>query len=381
MREGKARWITVKEFFFGADNTLPYAALELLGGEEKALVRLSGDGRILRLTKCAEEVLKLSAMELVFGVLAPVHRQQLRDMLASHKPCSFLEKFHGTSLYEVTAIPTEEGALLLLTPWEKQTAMDLRLQLDMRSWIQNIEIAAFLQRGQQPETYDTIHRQVCRIERLLEHIEFMKQSAEQRLQPAFQRSSLTELCMRAAAEFMEASGIPVEVSVPEQLFVVCDEKLLLRALLNLLTNAKQASRIWISVSHRPDHTGGSDGIYIIKVEDNGPGVPMEEIDTLYHGWKKTVSLDNLHRFGEESQPGLGIPLVHLVAEYHYGSLLYEQRKEGGARFIFSFPDGLMADPFVLECMLEPDYDRLIKNELSVLDEVREESRSHSSLEG
>ena len=33
MREGKARWITVKEFFFGADNTLPYAALELLGGE------------------------------------------------------------------------------------------------------------------------------------------------------------------------------------------------------------------------------------------------------------------------------------------------------------------------------------------------------------
>jgi PAS domain S-box-containing protein len=108
-----------------------------------------------------------------------------------------------------------------------------------------------------------------------------------------------------------------------------DESMVVRIVENLLVNAAKhtppTATIWVGAI-RVD-----DGV-ILRVEDDGPGVPAEERDRLFEPFER----------GERSAPspglGVGLSLVARFAEAHGGRSWVEDRVGGGASFRVLFPD-------------------------------------------
>jgi two-component system, LuxR family, sensor kinase FixL len=102
---------------------------------------------------------------------------------------------------------------------------------------------------------------------------------------------------------------------------------------NLVRNAFEAVRgreggeIVVSTSLDDRHL-------LLSVEDNGPGIPPEMIDSLFQAFKT----------GKRSGMGLGLAISRTIAQSHGGELLVDPGGSGrGARFAVRLPS-LGADP-------------------------------------
>ncbi len=97
-----------------------------------------------------------------------------------------------------------------------------------------------------------------------------------------------------------------------------------RAFLNLLTNAAQAAypagEVRVHGSRVKDEV-------VIAVEDTGPGVAKAKAYRLFE--PLTTTKDN--------GVGLGLPLVKRIVDRHGGTVAYEPRTGGGARFTVRLP--------------------------------------------
>lgn len=113
-------------------------------------------------------------------------------------------------------------------------------------------------------------------------------------------------------------GVEVGASVPDGPVVVrCSPALAERAVGNLVQNA---------VSHGAQHVailldGGDDG-FVLRVLDDGPGVPPETLADL---GKRTFTDDPARKRG----PGLGIAITNEVARRAGWSITYEAGEDGG----------------------------------------------------
>ncbi len=105
----------------------------------------------------------------------------------------------------------------------------------------------------------------------------------------------------------------------------CDVRLLAnavqlqRALLNLLFNALDAAgpdgEIWVDCI-----LDSQAKLYLLRVADNGPGVPAELRQRIFHPFYT----------GKDSGTGLGLAIVHRIAECHGGTVRVADRPGGGA---------------------------------------------------
>jgi len=103
-----------------------------------------------------------------------------------------------------------------------------------------------------------------------------------------------------------------------------DERLLQRALRNLLENAVRASRdrgeVFVDV-HRED------GIVTIDVADRGPGVRGEDMNRIFEPYFSTY----------DSGTGLGLPIARRIVEVHGGTIAAANREGGGLSVRITLP--------------------------------------------
>ena len=116
-------------------------------------------------------------------------------------------------------------------------------------------------------------------------------------------------------------------SAPDLPPVAVDEKLILRALSNLLENAvtysEPGGRITLAAS------GEGDGV-VLTVADTGAGIDAAVKDRLFEPFFSTKT----------SGSGLGLALVKRIAEDHGGGVSLETAPGGGTRAVLWLP----ADP-------------------------------------
>ncbi|MFC1673293.1 ATP-binding protein, partial [Pseudomonadota bacterium] len=73
---------------------------------------------------------------------------------------------------------------------------------------------------------------------------------------------------------------------------------------------------------------GRDGIRtVIQIEDNGTGLPEADMARLTEPYVTT----------RDRGTGLGLAIVKKIMEDHGGDLLLENKNEGGARVVLTFP--------------------------------------------
>lgn len=130
----------------------------------------------------------------------------------------------------------------------------------------------------------------------------------------------------------EASRVDAAVDAPadgQQAIVVADERLVRRALRNLLENARRYGGDEVSVVVRRQANQVE-----MQVCDRGPGVPAELRERIFEPFYR------LPGHAEKSGGvGLGLSLVKQIAERHGGSVRCEPRPGGGSCFTLALPAG------------------------------------------
>ena len=130
--------------------------------------------------------------------------------------------------------------------------------------------------------------------------------------------------LAVAAE--EASRVDAELD-GVALVVAGDERLLRRALRNLLENARRYGGREVNVI-----TEARAGRALVRVCDRGPGVPETMRERIFE------SFFRLPGHAEQAGGvGLGLSLVKQIAERHGGSVRCEAREGGGSCFVLSLP--------------------------------------------
>ncbi len=137
--------------------------------------------------------------------------------------------------------------------------------------------------------------------------------------------------LAALAPEVESRGVRIEMETPEVPRVDLPEHVVSEVVRALIGNALEAltgrenAAIWLRLE--PYHTAGAK--VILKVEDNGPGVP--------EGLREHLFEPFVSQSPGRERLGLGLFLAASLLDTYDGRLRYETRPGGGASFVVEMP--------------------------------------------
>jgi len=125
-------------------------------------------------------------------------------------------------------------------------------------------------------------------------------------------------------------GLGVELS-PEPCIAEVDGDRIIQVLINLLSNGAKFcdpshGRVILKLIPGTEH-------FRIEVEDNGPGIPAEQLDKVFAKFHQIGDQQS----GKPEGTGLGLAICQRIIEHHGGRIWGESSPEGGARFILQLP--------------------------------------------
>lgn len=148
-----------------------------------------------------------------------------------------------------------------------------------------------------------------------------------------------EIIGKAVASVSEYPGRDkVEIKVPEDMYyplVYGNENLLMRVVINLLTNAiKYISYEGKTASNKVDVTVSAVGDRIgIEVSDNGRGVPETDIDYLFERFFRVDNSGSRDTGGS----GIGLSIVKDIVDMHEGTISVVSELYAGSSFTVLLP--------------------------------------------
>jgi signal transduction histidine kinase len=132
------------------------------------------------------------------------------------------------------------------------------------------------------------------------------------LEPA--EVDLVELTERAAAATVVPPGRAIQLELPDELPLVADGDRLLQVLTNLLSNALRHGDGTVAVA-----AAGNEEQVEVAVSDDGPGVPVDHVDSVFLPFA---------RWGSHAEgTGLGLAIARRIVEAHGGALRYRPAAE------------------------------------------------------
>ncbi len=181
------------------------------------------------------------------------------------------------------------------------------------------------------DSRDLVHRiavNAQKLSRLITDLLDLDRLSSGALEPKREPVDLARLVARVVAESEVLIGRSIQTEV-SRFVVELDAPKVERIIENLLVNAarhtpKEAG-IWVIVEP-------SDGGALIRVDDEGPGIPVEMRDSIFDAFERGPT-PSAHAPGS----GIGLTLVARFAELHGGRAWVEERPGGGSSFRVSLP--------------------------------------------
>ena len=200
------------------------------------------------------------------------------------------------------------------------------LRTPLTSALANLELLAEELDGDQADTAQAALRSARRMRRLVGDLLLLAR-ADARRSGSRGPTDLADVLLEAASELgpmAEDHELSIEAR-PAVVPGVRDD--LHRLTLNLIENA---ARHTPPGTHIRATTGVQDGMAVLTVEDDGPGVPPELGTRVFERFVRGAP-------GTRGS-GLGLAIVRAVAESHDGTVLLERPETGsGARFVITIP--------------------------------------------
>ncbi len=142
---------------------------------------------------------------------------------------------------------------------------------------------------------------------------------------------LEEIAEDVRSRRKETAGLTIKTVTPEPVKVKADRKVLAAAVKALIDNAvkfNQGKDKLVILS-----TQSRDGYSLISVGDNGPGIPGEELENIFHKFYQVEASFT----GQVEGWGLGLALVKKIAEVHGGRVFAKSQLQKGSAFTIAIP--------------------------------------------
>jgi signal transduction histidine kinase len=197
---------------------------------------------------------------------------------------------------------------------------------ELRSPLARLKMAVSLMEtaspAQQAELQAEIHANIAELDALVEEVLL---SSRLDVRPALERRPVDLLAL--AAEEAARVGAQLQPEARADFSVQGDERLLRRALRNLLENARRYGGEEVLLE-----LGRGDGRVRAAVCDRGPGVPADMRERIFEPFFRLAG-----HAEKQGGVGLGLSLVRQIAHRHEGSVRCEPREGGGSCFVLELP--------------------------------------------
>ncbi|MEM7210300.1 MAG: stimulus-sensing domain-containing protein [Pseudomonadota bacterium] len=238
-----------------------------------------------------------------------------------------------------TALYTRIGAI---ESFAADVAHEIKNPLtSLRSAVETMQYAKTPEQRQ--KLLDVIQNDVKRMDRLVTDISNASrldaELVRERMEPMDLGELITMLAGVTEAQGLE-SNVKVETNLPEGRFETHGlEGRLAQVVTNLLGNALSFSPEDSTITVKG--TKGKDGRIRVEVEDEGPGIPPDNLQSIFERFYS--ERPDTEAFGNHS--GLGLSISRQIIEAHGGKIWAENipgSEAGGApkgaRFVFELPD-------------------------------------------
>jgi two-component system, OmpR family, sensor kinase len=197
----------------------------------------------------------------------------------------------------------------------------------------HLQMGTLARAANETERHDAMEKLSAGMQRAIRLVEQMLSFARQqpRAEPTLTQVPLADVVREVVAELVplaDVKHIDLGISNSQDAFVLGDPDALRTLTRNLVDNAVRytpdGGRVDVSVERSGDAA-------ILKVVDNGPGIPLEE---------RSRVLDRFYRRPGTSPPGsgLGMAIVKAIADAHGASLGLDSGVEGvGLAVTVAFP--------------------------------------------
>ncbi len=132
----------------------------------------------------------------------------------------------------------------------------------------------------------------------------------------------------------EEKGVRLLTSIEKDIEIFADETLMMRLIINLITNGIKYRREDADSFVRLTLTSGESEI-LIKAEDNGIGISNEDCAHIFNRFYKVDKSRTESSAGGDTSFGLGLSMVKWIAEAHQGKASVKSTLGKGSVFTVS----------------------------------------------
>ena len=182
---------------------------------------------------------------------------------------------------------------------------------------------------------DLLLPEVQRMRALVEDLLLLAKNDERGVPLRREDVDLDDIVLSEAARLRGLRGEDdAEVTVTvEPARLVGDPDALARVVRNLADNARRHARERVSLSLTVDRADPTASRAVIRVDDDGEGVPVDRRDTVFDRFAR-LDADRSRGSGGS---GLGLAIVSEITRTHGGSVHVADAPGGGARFVVELP--------------------------------------------
>lgn len=240
------------------------------------------------------------------------------------------------SLMAVAFVQFRREHLLSLRQADSMAAIshELRTPLaQIRMFTETLVLGRVRSEEEQSRSLHIIEEEAKRLSDLVENVILFSSSLHNQGKASLGPVTIRTLLLETARFFepqIQAKDMQVDIEAEEEVTAWADPRLLHRMLHNLLDNAIKYGPAGQTISLRANAT---DEAVCIEVEDQGKGIPRSESKRI---WQRFSRLKR-HRDGATTGHGIGLWLVARLARAQGASAAVDRGKEGGARFVLTFP--------------------------------------------
>jgi signal transduction histidine kinase/CheY-like chemotaxis protein len=196
-----------------------------------------------------------------------------------------------------------------------------------------------------------------RLIRLINDILDLERMESGRAPLQIRRCSLRDLCQQAIetmTPMADTNSVHLELvpftvaqaASPEALFFDGDSDRILQVLTNLLSNAIKFSPAASTVRIHTDATADS---ILLKVVDEGRGIPAEKLDSIFDRFQQVEPSD----FRQRGGTGLGLAICRSIVQQHSGSIWAQKNLVKGTTLYVMLPRTTRATDVSLPASLPP----------------------------
>lgn len=167
-----------------------------------------------------------------------------------------------------------------------------------------------------------LNRSFFKIKHLLNNASMAENLSQGKLACFPEQLDLAKLCrdmIDTIKQVIARDDISISFNSEDRVYITADRALMEQMVLNLLSNSinhiTQGGSIRVSLLKTGDNT-------IISVDDDGQGIPHEELSRVFESYKH-CNLEN-----SSKGTGLGLVIVRGIAELHGGTVIIESRGQG-----------------------------------------------------